>query len=105
MDVFDYLKLKRTIDEFGNLDDVGIYEAVRSYSPYQQKFPKAFPPIMLASDYDHECAFQTIKFMAKIKETEGPRTVIYKEYPTWTTEEVKKTEELGFLVSKSKIKL
>ena len=58
---------------------------------------------MITADYDHECAFQAIKFLAKTRELKNCGTVIYKEYPTWTNEEAKKTEEFTFLSGNSKI--
>jgi hypothetical protein len=59
---------------------------------------------MITADYDHECAFQAIKFLAKTREQKEFASVIYKEYPTWTTEQVKKTDEFTFLIANSKLK-
>lgn len=104
LDVFEYLENKRTSTEFGSLLDVNAYEAIRTYTPYQQRFPKEFGPTMITADYDHELAFQAMKFLAKSREQKNCASVIYKEYPTWTTDTVKRTEEFAFLIGHTRIR-
>jgi Protease II len=91
------------MNEFGDLERDDVYECIRSYSPYQQRFPNEFSPTLITADYDHECAFQAIKFLAKAREQKFCASVLYKEFPTWTTEEVKKTDEFTFIIANSRI--
>jgi prolyl oligopeptidase PreP (S9A serine peptidase family) len=104
LDVFDFVKDKRTISEFGNIQDPEIFKTIRSYNPYFLRFPEELPPTLLCADYDHDLAFQSIKFLAKSRESKSAATVLYKEYPTWTTEDVKRTEEFSFLIENTKVR-
>ena len=107
LDVFAFVKDKRMISEFGDIADEQVYRCIRSYNPYYQRFPNDFSPTLVCADYDHELAFQTIKFLAKSREDRDRKTsatILYKEYPTWTSEEVKRTEEFSFLIENTKVR-
>lgn len=90
--------------EFGDMRDLEVFKTIRSYNPYYQNFPKEFSPLMLCADYDNPLAFQSMKFLAKSREQAKSATVIYKEYPTWTTEEAKRCEEFIFLIENTKVR-
>ena len=102
--MFEWTRGKRAITEYGDVQDLEVYKAMKAYNPYFQRFPQEFSPLMLCADYDNELAFQSMKFLARSREHYKSATVIYKEYPTWSSEEARRSEEFSFLIENTKVR-
>lgn len=105
LDVISYLTYKRTTTEFGSLNDENIYKLVKNYSPYHKQIEKIhMTQILFGCDFDNESVYQSTKFLAKLRKlTHGEgNSFLYKEYPTWTPEMVKRAEEYSFILASNR---
>lgn len=104
IDVLQFINNKRKMVEFGDIHDKGIYDVIKSYSPYHQPNPPAdLTKLMISADFDHECAFHAIRLNAKLREvsTKVGNLVVYHEFPTWVPDHMKRAEEFSFIMSHS----
>ena len=104
LDLISYVKHRRTTTEFGSLYDSANYSQIKNYSPYHQPTPlQDMSHLLITTDFDHECAFHAMKFVAKLREIPNSygNLILYKEYPTWTPASHKCAEEFSFLLSES----
>jgi hypothetical protein len=52
---------------------------------------------MIGCDIDSPSAFNALKFVMKLRENRSLKA-LYKEYPTWYSEEAKRADEYAFLI-------
>ena len=98
LDVVEYLLDKRDTQEFGSFTEN--FDTINSYSPYQHPHSGDISQLLVSTDTESPVATQALKYVAKLRNSckSSTNMILYKEYPTWVQKELRRADEMAFII-------